>query len=78
MQYVNMLSLWQWAMLAAVPPAILALYFLKLKREPLEVPSTYLWTRSIEDGSVGVEQHPEETGGKVDPGKEEQHRIPAS
>src|ERR1700756_5658488 len=37
---------------AAVPPAILALYFLKLKRQPLEVPSTYLWKRSIEDMHV--------------------------
>ena len=25
------------------------LYFLKLKRQPLEVPSTYLWHRTIED-----------------------------
>jgi hypothetical protein len=32
-----------------IPPAILALYFLKLKRQPLEVPSTYLWSRTIED-----------------------------
>ena len=48
-QLTNMLSPWQWALLAAVPPAIIALYFLKLKREPLEVPSTYLWHKSIED-----------------------------
>ena len=40
---------WQWALLALVPPAIIALYFLKLRRQPLEVPSTYLWQRSIED-----------------------------
>lgn len=32
-----------------IPPAIFALYFLKLKRQPLEVPSTYLWHRVIED-----------------------------
>jgi hypothetical protein len=49
MQLLNMLSAWQWALLAAVPAAIVALYFLKLKRQPLEVPSTYLWTRAIED-----------------------------
>ena len=29
-QLINMLSWWQWAMLAAVPPAIVLLYFLKL------------------------------------------------
>ena len=46
---INMLSWWQWLILGAVPPAILALYFLKLKRDPLEVPSTYLWRKSIED-----------------------------
>lgn len=45
----NTLSPLQWAAIAAVPPAILALYFLKLKRLPLEVPSTYLWKKSIED-----------------------------
>jgi hypothetical protein len=43
------LSAWQWAILALVPLAIVALYFLKLKRMPLEVPSTYLWKRTIED-----------------------------
>ena len=45
----NPLSWWQWAILAAVPPLIVLLYFLKLKRRPLEVPSTYLWHKSIED-----------------------------
>jgi von Willebrand factor type A domain/Aerotolerance regulator N-terminal len=48
-EWTNTLSAWQWAALAAVPPAIVALYFLKLKREPLEVPSTFLWRKSIED-----------------------------
>ncbi len=47
--FVNMLGPWQWAALAVVPPAIVALYFLKLRRTPLEVPSTYLWKKSIED-----------------------------
>jgi hypothetical protein len=46
---VNTLVWWQWGLLAIVPPAIIALYFLKLKRQPLEVPSTYLWSRAIED-----------------------------
>src|SRR3990172_7463367 len=53
-QFVNMLSWWQWTILAAVPPAIILLYFLKLKRRPLEVPSTYLWHRSIEDLHVNT------------------------
>ena len=47
--FLNMLSWWQWTILAAVPPAIMLLYFLKLKRRPVEVPSTYLWHKSIED-----------------------------
>ena len=50
----NMLSWWQWLILAAVPPAIVLLYFLKLKRRPLEVPSTYLWHKSIEDLHVNT------------------------
>lgn len=47
--FTSMLSAGQWAVLLAVPPAIVALYFLKLKRQPLVVPSTYLWRKSIED-----------------------------
>ncbi|MGE0610139.1 MAG: VWA domain-containing protein [Pirellulales bacterium] len=42
-------SLLAWAAILAVPPLIVLLYFLKLKRMPLEVPSTYLWHKSIED-----------------------------
>jgi len=38
-----------WGLLAAVPVGIVLLYFLKLRREPVEVPSTYLWMRTIED-----------------------------
>lgn len=53
-QWMNMLTWWQWLILAAVPPAIVALYFLKLKRRPVEVPSTYLWQRSIEDLRVNT------------------------
>ncbi|HVU85760.1 MAG TPA: BatA and WFA domain-containing protein [Pirellulales bacterium] len=48
-QWTSMLSAWQWGVLALVPPAIIALYFLKLKRQPLAVPSTYLWHKSIDD-----------------------------
>ena len=49
MTFLNSLSSMQWALLAAVPPLIISLYFLKLKRQPLEVPSTFLWSRTIED-----------------------------
>lgn len=44
-----MLSAWQWLVLGLVPPAITALYFLKLRRQPLAVPSTLLWRKTIED-----------------------------
>ena len=46
----NALDPWPlWGLMALLPLAVLALYFLKLKREPVEVPSTYLWQKSIED-----------------------------
>jgi von Willebrand factor type A domain/Aerotolerance regulator N-terminal len=32
-----------------VPPLIVMLYFLKLRRLPVTVPSTYLWRRTVED-----------------------------
>src|SRR5262245_53137693 len=47
--FINMLTWWQWGLLGLVPPAIIALYFLKLRRQPLAVPSTYLWSKAIED-----------------------------
>src|SRR5205823_7825504 len=40
---------WAGFLLLLVPFAILVLYFLKLKRKPLQVPSTFLWRKSIED-----------------------------
>ncbi len=52
MEFIPSLTALQWAIVLAVPPAIVALYFLKLRRQPLEVPSTYLWQKSIEDMHV--------------------------
>lgn len=40
---------WCGLILLFIPLAILLLYFLKLKRKPLSVPSTFLWRKSIED-----------------------------
>jgi hypothetical protein len=54
---VNAFPGWQsvfWLALAAIPPLIILLYFLKLKRRPVEVPSTYLWHKSIEDLHVNT------------------------
>ncbi len=49
MSLINTLAWWQWAIMAAVPPLIIMLYFLKLRRVPVQVPSTYLWKKAIED-----------------------------
>jgi hypothetical protein len=44
-----MMPWYQWLVFAIVPPLIFLLYFLKLRRVPLEVPSTYLWSKTVED-----------------------------
>src|SRR5437667_732345 len=40
---------WAGLLLLLIPLVVLLLYFLKLKRRPLAVPSTFLWRKSIED-----------------------------
>jgi hypothetical protein len=48
------LSPWMWTIPAAVAAAILAMYFLKTRRKPVLVPSTFLWRRTIEDHRVNA------------------------
>ena len=52
MSFLFGLAPWQWAVLAAVPAGIVLLYFLKLKRQPVTVPSTFLWAKTIDRKSV--------------------------
>ncbi len=49
MTWMNTLSGWQWAIFGALPFLVLMLYFLKLRRQVVEVPSTFLWRKTIED-----------------------------
>lgn len=41
-----------WTVLASIPLLILLLYFLKLRRQQLQVPSTLLWRKTLEDHQV--------------------------
>jgi hypothetical protein len=47
--YHLQLPWWSALTLFVVPFLVILLYFLKLKRKPLQVPSTFLWKKSIED-----------------------------
>lgn len=49
MNWISTLLPWQWALFAAIPIGVILLYFLKLRREPVEIPSTFLWSKTIED-----------------------------
>jgi hypothetical protein len=49
LSYHFALPSWAGLVLLLVPLLLVLLYFLKLKRKPLQVPSTLLWRKSIED-----------------------------
>src|SRR5262245_50546233 len=52
LEFSSPLSIPLWCAVVGVPVGIIALYFLKLRRRPVRVPSTILWRRSLEDMHV--------------------------
>lgn len=52
MSWISALGPVQWLLILLVPPAVLSLYFLKLKHRELAVPSTLLWRKTLEDVHV--------------------------
>jgi hypothetical protein len=54
LSYHPSLTGWLALILLLVPLAVVLLYFLKLRRKPLSVPSTFLWRKSIEDLHVNA------------------------
>src|SRR5581483_10578544 len=46
------LPVWAGVVVLLLPVLLLLLYFLKLRRQPVAVPSTFLWRKSIEDFHV--------------------------
>jgi hypothetical protein len=51
-KYQTYLPAWAAFVLLLLPLLVVLLYFLKMKRKPVEVPSTFLWRKSIEDLQV--------------------------
>jgi hypothetical protein len=49
LSYHNSLPRWATILLLLLPIILAILYFLKLRRKSMEVPSTFLWRKSIED-----------------------------
>ena len=49
-----LLPLWAGVIVLLLPVVLLLLYFLKLKRKPVAVPSTFLWRKTVEDVHVNA------------------------